>query len=267
MAAGPRLSSPARRRVGHDASSGSARPVRRVLGRPPHRPDDGGVAGAPADLAGDRLADRLLARVGSRSSSARAVSSIPGVQKPHWSPWHSMNPRCTGSRTPSTSRCSTVWTSWPSAIGGEHGARLHRLAVVQDDAGAAVGGVAAPVRAGQAELVAEEVDQQHPRLDVAGDQLAVDRDRDLHAGSCPSRCRGRARGGGAEGTTGQLVGEVALVGLGATGVGDGRQPAAASAAGLGERLLVGCAAAQRRRHLRDAGGVRTRPPPGRPGRR
>ena len=35
-----------------------------VLGRPPHRADDGGVAGAPADLARDGLADRLVARVG-----------------------------------------------------------------------------------------------------------------------------------------------------------------------------------------------------------
>src|SRR5689334_8330369 len=32
-----------------------------VLRRPLHRPHDGGVAGAPADLSGDRLADLVLA--------------------------------------------------------------------------------------------------------------------------------------------------------------------------------------------------------------
>ena len=51
---------------------------------------------------------------------------------------------------------------------GEHGAGLHRLAVDQDDAGAAVAGVAAPVRAGEAERLAQEVHEQQPRFDVAG---------------------------------------------------------------------------------------------------
>ena len=45
---------------------------------------------------------------GLRFSSARAVSIIPGVQKPHCSPCSSWKPCWTGSRTPSRSRPSTV---------------------------------------------------------------------------------------------------------------------------------------------------------------
>ena len=41
---------------------------------------------------------------------------IPGVQKPHCSPWHRMNPSCTGSSGPSTASPSTVRTLWPDAI-------------------------------------------------------------------------------------------------------------------------------------------------------
>ena len=63
---------------------------------------------------------------------------------------------------------------------GEDRAGLDRLAVHLHDARAAVGGVAAPVRAGQPGRVADEVDEQLTRLDVARDLLAVDRDRDVH---------------------------------------------------------------------------------------
>ena len=61
----------------------------------------------------------------------------------------------------------------------EHGARLHRLAVEQDGARAARRGVAADVRALQPELLAQEVHEQLPRLDVRLAPLAVDRQRDV----------------------------------------------------------------------------------------
>ena len=48
----------------------------------------------------------------------------------------------------------------------EHRARLRAPAVDEDGAGAALAGVAADVRAGQAQLFAEEVDEEHARLDV-----------------------------------------------------------------------------------------------------
>ena len=59
---------------------------------------------------------RCSSGCGSRSSSARAVIIIPGVQKPHCRPWQRMKPSWTGSRTPSVSRSSTVRTSRPPAI-------------------------------------------------------------------------------------------------------------------------------------------------------
>ena len=70
---------------------------------------------------------------------------------------------------------------------GEDRARLRRLAVHQHDARAAVRRVAAPVGAGEAEVVAQEVDEQQPRLDVAGVLLAVDGHRDLHGGIVAGR--------------------------------------------------------------------------------
>jgi hypothetical protein len=63
---------------------------------------------------------------------------------------------------------------------GQHRAGLHRLPVHPRDAGAAVAGVAAPVRPGQPELVAQEVHEQHPALDLAGHRLPVDGHRHLH---------------------------------------------------------------------------------------
>jgi hypothetical protein len=41
---------------------------------------------------------------------------MPGVQKPHCSPWQVANASCTGSSTPPRARPSTVATCRPSAI-------------------------------------------------------------------------------------------------------------------------------------------------------
>ena len=87
-----------------------------MLGRPLDGAHDRGVAGAPADLPGDRLPDRLLVRVGVAVQQGRAVIIIPGVQKPHCRPWQRMKPSCTGSSWPFTARPSTVRTLWPEAI-------------------------------------------------------------------------------------------------------------------------------------------------------
>ena len=50
-------------------------------------------------------------------------------------------------------------------LDGEQAARAHRDAVEPDGAGAADAVLAADVRAGQPEAVAEEVGEQEPRLD------------------------------------------------------------------------------------------------------
>ena len=64
------------------------------------------------------IAVRISCSVGSgfSSSSARAVISIPGVQKPHCSACVSWKPCWIGSSPPSTSSDSTVRISWPSHI-------------------------------------------------------------------------------------------------------------------------------------------------------
>src|SRR3954453_1391790 len=65
-------------------------------------------------------------------------------------------------------------------------ARLERLAVHEDDACAAVGGVAAPMRTGQPGRVADEVHEERARLDIPRPLLTVDVDRQLHGQtSCP----------------------------------------------------------------------------------
>ena len=57
--------------------------------------------------------------VGSGTTRSPAVIVVrnPGVQKPHWSPWHSVKACCTADRVPSGSaRPSTVVISAPSAL-------------------------------------------------------------------------------------------------------------------------------------------------------
>src|SRR5262249_44585334 len=61
----------------------------------------------------------------------------------------------------------------------QHRARLHRLAVEQDGADAAVGGVAADVRAGQAQVLAQEVHEEQPGLDLELLGSAVHRHLDV----------------------------------------------------------------------------------------
>jgi hypothetical protein len=72
----------------------------------------------------------------------------------------------------------------------EQHAALHRRAVQEHGAGAAVPGVAADVGSGQVEVVADEVDEQLARLDLALVALAVDRQPDrvlAHAASLTAR--------------------------------------------------------------------------------
>ena len=61
-----------------------------------HGVDHALVAGAAAQMPGERLAD--LASVGSGSSRSAAVSDMrmPPVQKPHWTPWWRTNSACNG---------------------------------------------------------------------------------------------------------------------------------------------------------------------------
>jgi hypothetical protein len=64
------------------------------------------------------IASRTSSCVGSGllSSSQRAVIIMPGVQKPHCSPWQAAKASCTGSSLLPAARPSTVVTRRPSAM-------------------------------------------------------------------------------------------------------------------------------------------------------
>jgi hypothetical protein len=86
------------------------------------------------------------------------------------------------------------------ALHREDGAGLDAVAAHMDDAGAALAGVAADMRAGQAQLFAQQLDQQRARFDLDLVLSAVHRQRDLrHFASPPDqffRPRSGARSSG-----------------------------------------------------------------------
>ena len=169
LAAGRSRSGAPRRRpsVAASCALGSRAPRARPPSGPPRRCSCSPCSGRSGRRS--RRGSRRRSGAGCASSSARAVSIMPGVQKPHCRPCSSMKPCCTGSSAPSRSRPSTVRTSWPSAIAASMVHDLTGSPSIEHDAGAAVGRVAAPVGAGQPERVAQEVDEQRARLDVARD--------------------------------------------------------------------------------------------------
>ena len=73
---------------------------------------------------------------------------------------------------------SMVVTLAPVGLTGQHGAGLDRLAVDMHDAGAALAGVAADMGAGQAQVLAQELDEEGAVLDIGRDGLAVHRQFD-----------------------------------------------------------------------------------------
>jgi hypothetical protein len=132
------------------------------------------VAGAAAEVALERHAHLVLAGVGialqqvrrGHDHPRRAVAALEAVVLPE----------------ALLDRVQRVGASEPldrrdlTAIGldREDRARLHRVAVEMDGAGAAVGRVTTDVRPGQAELVAQRMHEQHSRLDLDVAGLAVD---------------------------------------------------------------------------------------------
>ena len=155
-----------------------ASPPRASASRPPqlHRLDDVLVAGAAADVAGERPADLLLGRVRvlgeqrDASASSPACRSRTGARAPPGSP-----PGSGGASAPAASP-STVVSSRPSAWTANTVQDFTGTPSSEHRAGAAARRVAADVRAGQAERLAQEVDEQQPRLDVRRARLAVHRD-------------------------------------------------------------------------------------------
>src|SRR5262245_43523176 len=153
----------------------------RLLGRGPlHGAHDGGVSGAAADLPGDRLADLRLARLGlaiqqgpGRHQHARRAESTLESVALHETALDGVE---LAVLLQSLDRAHVV----PGGRRREHRARLDRLAVEPDRASAAVARVAAPVRAGQSQVVPQEMHQQQPGLDLTGHLDAVDGHDDVH---------------------------------------------------------------------------------------
>ena len=65
------------------------------------------------------------------------------------------------------------------ALHGEHQTAAHDVAVDQHRAGAAHALLAADMAAGEAEIVAQEIDQRFAGFDALGDDLAVDAQADV----------------------------------------------------------------------------------------
>src|SRR2546426_5168853 len=144
--------------------------------------DDVRVAGAAAEVAADRFADLRLGGilVAGEQGAARqhhprgAVAALQPVLLPErfldgvqlavlLQAFHRGDLRALG-------------------LDREDGAGLHGLAIEQHRAGAAVGGVAADVRAGQAQVLAEQVDEKQSRLDLHAVRSAVDGQLDVMRG-------------------------------------------------------------------------------------
>ena len=129
--------------------------------------DDVLVAGAAAEVAGDALADLALRRRrvvfeqrhGRHDHPRRAVAALEAV----------LLPEAFLQGMQLTVRREALDRRDRGAVGldREDRAGLRAPAVDEDGAGAALTGVAPDVRAGQAQVLAEEVDEKHARVDVS----------------------------------------------------------------------------------------------------
>ena len=108
-----------------------------------------------------------------------AAIRIPGVQKPHWSAWWRRKDSCSAVSGPRAGERLDGVDAAPVRLHGEEAAAAHRDAVQEDRARAADAVLAADVRAGEPQAVAEEVGQQEPRLDGLAHRAAVHGELDL----------------------------------------------------------------------------------------
>src|SRR5262249_49152690 len=160
------------------------------------RLDDVLIAGAPAQVAGDAEADLLLARVRVLLQQAVRAHDHAGRAEAALKPVHLAKAFLQGGqRAVGSGHAFDRQDLGAIGLDGEHGAGLHRLAVEVHRAGAAMAGLAADMRAGQVELLAQEMDQQRARFDEGLDRLAVDLERDLRLrhDRLPQRARDLAR--------------------------------------------------------------------------
>src|SRR5213596_75823 len=150
-----------------------------------HGRDDVLVTGAAAQIPGQRLADLALVRIGmlaqerhERHEDARraeaALQPVGLAERGLERMQRIAPPRAV--RQP-LDRRDVV----PIRLDGEHQAGAHRLAVQQHGTGAAHAVLASNVRAGETQLVAQEVGEEQPRLHRALMAYAVDRHNQRHS--------------------------------------------------------------------------------------
>ena len=118
-----------------------------------------------------------------RFSRAAVAVSQPGVQYPHCIAPCSSQACCTGCSTPSSARPSTVVIRWPAASADGRDARGHRAAADQHRAGAAGALAAAELRAGDAQVIPQHLEQAPAVVRRHRPLGAVDDDRYCHRGS------------------------------------------------------------------------------------
>ena len=106
---------------------------------------------------------------------------MPGVQKPHWRPCFSQKAACIGWSVVAVGEALDGHDLGAVGLDREHRAGLDRPAVDVDGAGAALAGVAADVRAGQVEVLAQRLDEEASRLDVELAGRPIDDERDVFA--------------------------------------------------------------------------------------
>ena len=94
--------------------------------------------------------------------------SMPGVQKPHWTPPASRNARWSGCEIAVGREALDRRDAATLGLEREERARVHGPAVEQHHAGAALGVVAALLAAGEPEVVAQDRQEGPPRLDLDG---------------------------------------------------------------------------------------------------
>src|SRR6266511_3381487 len=150
-----------------------------LLGGPLHRLDDVLVAGAAANVPGQRPADLLLRRVRVLLQQRGAHEQHPRRAEPALQAVLLVEALLKRVQLTALGQALHRLHLAPVDLDGEVRARLDRNAVDEHGAGAAAGRVAADVRAGQAELLAQEVDEQQSRLHFERVLLPVHGDGDL----------------------------------------------------------------------------------------
>src|SRR5262245_5341575 len=141
------------------------------------------IAGATAQVPLERVANLLLRRARVLLQVARRGHHHPGRAEPALQPVAATEGILDRVQFSVGGEPLDRGDLAPVGLRGEQRARFHRLAVAQDGARAARGGVAPDVGTGEAERLPEEVHEERPRFDVRLASDPVDGDRHVGQGS------------------------------------------------------------------------------------